>query len=134
MDRDEKAKNKMQQIAKDIKSQLPEGMGFALLAFDFGNKPDRRVNYVSNANREDIVKVMKEWIQKTENHFGEDIPQKEAEWLDFKTLIKQNWNVNQKVWCLNKLDFSDFLTTFGAIKEANKKGYDWTNYQFTKVN
>lgn len=28
--------------------------------------------YASNANREDIVKAMKEWIEKTENTFGND--------------------------------------------------------------
>ena len=28
--------------------------------------------YVSNANRQDIVKAMKEWIKKTEENFGND--------------------------------------------------------------
>lgn len=134
MDREEQAKNRMQKIAKDISSQLPEGMGFVLLAFEFGNSPNRRLNYVSNGNREDIVKVMREWISKTEGHFGEHVPSQRTEWLDFETLLKQDWNVNQNVWCIKKSDFSDFLTTFGAIKEAKEKGYDWTDYQFTKVN
>lgn len=134
MDRDEQAKDRMQKIAKDITSQLPEGMGFVLLAFEFGDNPNRRLNYVSNSNRKDIVEVMKEWIRKTENHFGEHVPSQKAEWFDLETLLKQDWNVNQNVWCLKKSDFSDFLTTFGAIKEAKEKGYDWTDYEFTKVN
>lgn len=134
MDRDEQTKNKMQKIAKDISSRLPEGMGFVLLAFELGDKPNRRLNYVSNGNREDIVGVMKEWIRKTEGHFGEHVPSQKAEWLDLETLLKQNWGVNQSVWCIKNSDFSDFLTTFGAIKEAKEKGYDWTDYQFTKVN
>ncbi len=28
--------------------------------------------YVSNANREDIVRAMKEWIDRTENNFAND--------------------------------------------------------------
>jgi hypothetical protein len=133
MDRDEEAKNMMQEIAKNIESKLPEGMGFCLLAFDFGDKPLRRLNYVSNAEREDIVKTMKEWIAKTEGNFGKHVDNSKPEWLDFENLLKQNFGFNQKIWCLNKLDFSDFLTTFGAIKEAQQKGYDWSDYQFTKV-
>jgi len=134
MDRNEQAKNKMQEIAKSISNQLPEGMGFALLTFEFGNKPNRRLNYVSNGNREDIVRAMKEWIDKTEEHFGEHVPSEKVKWLDFKNLMEQDWDVNQKVWCVNKLDFSDFLTTFGAIKETNAKDYNWSDYQFTDVN
>lgn len=132
MDRDEQAKNKMQKIAKEISRELPRGMGFVLLTFDFGDSLSRRLNYVSNGNREDIVKVMKEWISKTENHFGEHIPN-DNHWMDFTDLMKQNFSVNQSIWCLKKSDFSDFLTTFGAIKEAQEKGYDWSDYKFVNL-
>ncbi len=70
---EEYIKSKLQSIAKNIDDELPEGFGFALLTFKFNVKPDTsEMMYVSNANREDIVKAMKEWIEKTENSFGND--------------------------------------------------------------
>ena len=51
---------------------MPEGYGFVVLAFNFGEGKDNEMMYVSNANRLDIVAAMKEWIKKTENNFGND--------------------------------------------------------------
>lgn len=66
-------KGKLQNIAQNIDKELPEGFGFALLTFKFNTKPDTsELMYVSNADRQDIVKAMKEWIEKTENNFGND--------------------------------------------------------------
>lgn len=66
-------KGKLQNIAQNIDKELPEGFGFALLTFKFNAEPDTSdLMYVSNANRQDIVKAMKEWIEKTENNFGND--------------------------------------------------------------
>lgn len=39
------------------------GMGFALLIFPFGGD-DGRMNYISNADRPDMVKALEEFIQK----------------------------------------------------------------------
>lgn len=36
--------------------------GFALFVFDF--KDNSKVNYISNAKREDMVAAMKEWIKR----------------------------------------------------------------------
>lgn len=70
---EEYIKGKLQNIAQNIDKELPEGFGFALLTFKFNTKPDTSdLMYVSNANRQDIVKAMKEWIEKTENNFGND--------------------------------------------------------------
>jgi len=70
---EEYIKGKLQNIAQNIDKELPEGFGFALLTFKFNTKPDTsELMYVSNADRQDIVKAMKEWIEKTENNFGND--------------------------------------------------------------
>ena len=54
-EREEQANDVLQAIAKEIKEKLPENMGFALLAYEFGNIEDRRMMYVSNSNREDVL-------------------------------------------------------------------------------
>ena len=75
-EREEKANSMMQEIAKDIKEKLPEGMGFALLAYEFGDAEDRRMMYVSNSNREDVIKSMLEFCDKNlqdPKMFGKDI-------------------------------------------------------------
>lgn len=70
---EEYIKSKLQGIAQNIDKELPEGFGFALLTFKFNTEPDTSdLMYVSNANREDIVKAMEEWIEKTKNSFGND--------------------------------------------------------------
>ena len=75
-EREEKANAMMQEIAKDIKEKLPEGMGFALLAYEFGDAEDRRMMYVSNSNREDVIKSMLEFCNKNlqdPKMFGKDV-------------------------------------------------------------
>lgn len=70
---EEYIKSKLQSIAQNIDQELPEGFGFALLTFKFNAEPDTsELMYVANADRQDIVKAMKEWIEKTENSFGND--------------------------------------------------------------
>lgn len=69
--REEQTNNVLQDIAKDIKTKLPEGMGFALLAYEFGDETDgRRLMYISNSNREDVCKSMLEFIEKTKKGYG----------------------------------------------------------------
>ena len=67
---EEIVKGKMQNIAKSVKKELPEGFGFVVLTFRFNEKG--QMIYVSNANREDVVDSMKEFIEKTENNYGND--------------------------------------------------------------
>lgn len=69
---DEEVKKRMTTIAKKVDDELPEGYGFCVLAFSFGNAKDRQLMYVSNADRLDIVKAMEEWIAKTKDTFGND--------------------------------------------------------------
>ena len=75
-DREKQANDVLQLIAKEIKEKLPESMGFALLAYEFGGADDRRMMYISNSNREDVLKVMLEFVNKNLNDpkmFGKDV-------------------------------------------------------------
>lgn len=75
-EREENANAMMQEIAKEINEKLPEGMGFALLAYEFGEIDDKKMLYVSNSNREDVLKAMLEFVNKNLNNpkmFGKDI-------------------------------------------------------------
>jgi hypothetical protein len=70
MDINEYVKGKMKTIAGKVHEELPDGFGFVVLAFNFGEGGE--LMYVSNANREDVVKTMKEFIKKTKNTWGND--------------------------------------------------------------
>lgn len=75
-DREQQANDALQAIAKEIKEKLPESMGFALLAYEFGGADDRRMMYISNSNREDVSKAMLEFVNKNLNDpkmFGKDV-------------------------------------------------------------
>lgn len=75
-EREQQANSMMQEIAKDIKEKLPEGMGFALLVYEFGDAEDRRMMYISNSNREDVIKSMLEFCDKNlqdPKMFGKDV-------------------------------------------------------------
>ena len=66
----------LQDIMKDIKKKLPEGMGFTLLAYEFGDKEGRRMLYASNSNREDVMMAMLEFVDKNLNDlkmYGKDV-------------------------------------------------------------
>ena len=74
--REKQANDALQAIAKEIKERLPENMGFALLAYEFGDAENRRMMYVSNSNREDVIKSMLEFCDKNLNDskmFGKDV-------------------------------------------------------------
>lgn len=46
-------------------------VGFALFAFNFGDYGGGRVNYISNASREDMIAAMKEWLARAEGRYHE---------------------------------------------------------------
>lgn len=72
-EREQLAKDMLQEIAKDVTKKLPKDFGFCLLAYEFGNKPNKQMLYVSNSNREDVVKAMSEWINTVNNDtYGKD--------------------------------------------------------------
>jgi hypothetical protein len=57
--------DRMQELARTVETILPAGTGFVVLAFDLGISTGR-LEYVSNSQRQDVVKAMKEFIAKTE--------------------------------------------------------------------
>lgn len=65
------SKNTMQYLAQQIERLIGEQCGFFLMVYEH-NTDTGRSNYVSNSNREDVVKAMKEFIAKTEGNWGTD--------------------------------------------------------------
>lgn len=47
-------------------SAKPKRIGFALFVFEFGKVSGGRVNYVSNADRADMLTAVKEWLARAE--------------------------------------------------------------------
>lgn len=71
---DEYIKEVLPDIAKYIDNKLPDNYGFCVLAFEFGDKPNRRMNYIANGDRKDIAKAMLEWCSKVdEDTYGKHI-------------------------------------------------------------
>ena len=54
----EEAERKMQSIALVVGNMVPEGWGFAVLCFSFGE--GGFMNWVSNAARQDMIKALRE--------------------------------------------------------------------------
>lgn len=57
-------REQMNDVARAIDGALPAGKGFVLLVFDFGD--GGFMNYISNSERADMVRAMKEFIAKEE--------------------------------------------------------------------
>ncbi len=55
---------KLKEIGHIIGDQMPEGFGFTLLMFDYGEGGG--MFYMSSAKREDMIKAMKEFINRQE--------------------------------------------------------------------
>lgn len=58
-------------ILNDGKKGNDREHGFALLVFPFKNSSDPRMNYISNAIREDMLVAMKEFIARAEGTYKE---------------------------------------------------------------
>ena len=48
--------------ARLVNEQLPDGHGFVVLTFPFDGQGDNRLRYASSAKREDVVKMLKEFL------------------------------------------------------------------------
>lgn len=53
----------LQSLAKMIEDKLPKGWSFGLMIFEMNYEPDGPLLWVSNARREDMISVMKEYIE-----------------------------------------------------------------------
>ena len=63
------AERALREIAGLLKDKLPSGVGFALFLFDYtvDTKLPGNLFYVSSARREDMLRVLKEFIAKQES-------------------------------------------------------------------
>jgi hypothetical protein len=50
----------------------PKKIAFVLLVTEFGKIDGGRVNYISNAERDDTITMMKEWIARAEGRYVEE--------------------------------------------------------------
>lgn len=62
---DPKYREKMRAVAEAL-DDVFRPAGFALLIFPLNEPHEGRVNYISNANREDMLAAMKEFIARNE--------------------------------------------------------------------
>lgn len=53
-------------IGRLLASALPPGVGFTLILFDFGEGEKRHLTYLSNAQRPDMIKTLREMLEKLE--------------------------------------------------------------------
>jgi hypothetical protein len=56
---------KLPQIARQIKEALPPCWGLALMVFPFDGR-EGNLNYISTAKREDVVKVLRDFLERVE--------------------------------------------------------------------
>jgi hypothetical protein len=56
----------MRDLGRKIAREIP-GLGFALITFEF-HRDECISNYISNANREDMIKGLRETIQRLEKN------------------------------------------------------------------
>src|SRR5258708_34147294 len=73
---DEKVRRDLQALGRHVDHQLPYDWGFVVLAFPFG--AGGRMNYISNADRIDVVRAMYEFIEVTKDKWGEHVPEDAA--------------------------------------------------------
>lgn len=60
----EEMERKMQSIARLVGNMVPDGWGFAVLCFSYGE--NGFMNWVSNAKREDMIRALREMATKLE--------------------------------------------------------------------
>ena len=74
--KDAYTRDRMQRLANLLDEELPAGWGFILFAYPFGGA-EGRMNYISNGDREGVIKVLKNFVGRSEvapNSFGKHSP------------------------------------------------------------
>lgn len=71
----EQAMARLKELGERIGRHMPEGWGFVLMIFPFGEGNEQFMHYVSNAEREDVLTMMVEFIQRSQEKgmFGKHI-------------------------------------------------------------
>lgn len=56
----------LHEIADSVKEQTPKGWGFTVFLFPYGDAtgPGKDTFYISTANREDMIQVLREFVGK----------------------------------------------------------------------
>lgn len=72
MSRRAELEEKARHIGRLIGTACPDGAGFCLMLFDLGKRGE--MTYISNANRVDMLKCVRELIEVVEE--GRDLPPK----------------------------------------------------------
>lgn len=67
---DELVKENMQNIGKICEQIIPEGYGFIFMTYAHGS--EGQLMYISNSDRECVVKALEEFIDKTKDNYGND--------------------------------------------------------------
>lgn len=62
--RNEEVEQKLKDIGRMLKEAMPAGFGFTFLMFSYG--AEGAMFYISSAQREDMIKALREFIQKHE--------------------------------------------------------------------
>lgn len=61
---------KLREIAGILKGSMPFGWGFTLFIFEYGDEVDHgSMFYASSSDRDDMIKVLREFIAKQEKSF-----------------------------------------------------------------
>ncbi|MNL60263.1 hypothetical protein D3C87_1840610 [compost metagenome] len=66
----------MRKLGNVIKNNLPTGLGFCVMTFETGNT-DTPSNYLSNCEREDMIKHLKETAERLERNKDFSTPEPE---------------------------------------------------------
>ena len=67
---EEEVKRHLKYVAALIQNQIPEDYGFIFMTYKHNSQGE--LMYVSNSNREDVVKCLEEFIEKTKDTYGND--------------------------------------------------------------
>lgn len=67
--RNQQIEEHMRTVARQIKSEMPDGWGFTVLMFNYGENKEQTdgLFYISSADRDDMIRAMKEFIARNEN-------------------------------------------------------------------
>lgn len=56
----------LKKLGRSLKAEMPLGFGFTLMIFDYGKTDGSAMFYISSADRQDMIKAMREFIQRYE--------------------------------------------------------------------
>ncbi len=62
--KDSNTRDQMQKIARLVEDEIPDGWGFFVMVYPHEDNPGR-MNYASKSRRDDVIKLMEEFIAKS---------------------------------------------------------------------